>query len=313
MIWKDRCFLSLFITLVLIVIFGTIKPQSVDPLVANREASHWFWTNKVHNTEVYDIVLVGDSRLYRGVSPVAMQEVLGEKFRILNFGFSSGGINVGMINEAQSRLAENSRNKTIILSVTPYSLTLDSANNKHFLTELNRPKEEVLQRLTYSPWLRFFKPVTPSLLLERIRGKQKKPEIMYYEDFHSDGWVGSRTEPSDPNRALKSYVKTFKKYQVDSELVKEVCAEVGKLRDEGVNVFAFRPPVSYSMLELENKMSGFEQQHFIDLFQRNGGVWLDIPSEGYETYDGSHMFKESAERFSVELARQIKAIIGENN
>jgi len=313
MIWKDRCFFSLGVAVFLIVLFGSIKPQPIDPLVANKEKSNWFWSYKVHNKKTYDVVLVGDSRLYRGVSTSAMRSVLGDDFRIFNFGFSSGGINTQMIEAAQSRLADNSKNKTIIFSVTPYSLTMDSAQNKHYLNELIRPKEEVLQRLAYSPRWDFFKPVSPSLLRYSIRGRQKKPAIMYYEDFYPGGWVGSRTVPADPDRALNSYVKTFTKYQVNNKLVVNLCEQIKKLRIAGIKVYAFRPPVSESMLSLEDKMSGFNQQKFVDSFQQSGGTWIDIPSTGYNSYDGSHMFKESAIRFSTELAKRIKATIVTNN
>lgn len=309
MIWRDRCFRSLVLASILIFLFGSIKPEPVDPLVASREASNWFWTYKVHNKNVYDMVLIGDSRLYRGISPSAMQDVLGKDFRILNFGFSSGGINKRMIKEALNRLDVNSKRKTVVLAVTPFSLTTEAAKNEHFLKEFTRPKEDVIQRLAYSPWWDFFKPVTPSLVRDFLLGKQKAPPILYYQDFYSDGWVGSRTIPSDPDRAIKSYVKTFEKYQVDNNLINELCEQVRVLKARDINVFAFRPPVSNSMLALESKMSGFDQRRFVEQFHLNGGMWIDIHSSGYKTYDGSHMFKDSAIKYSTELARKVEKFL----
>jgi hypothetical protein len=52
-----------------------------------------FWSNKANADAIYDIILMGDSRIYRGLSPEEMATIL-EDYRILNFGFSAGGLNL---------------------------------------------------------------------------------------------------------------------------------------------------------------------------------------------------------------------------
>ena len=308
MIIRDRCFWSLILSLLLIGIFGAVKPMPLDPLVANRAVRNWFWANKVHNSMTYDLILLGDSRLYRGVSPAAMKDVLGQDYKILNFGFSSGGLNPRMYREADKRFVKDGSAKTVVMAVTPYSLTDDAAKNKHFLQEFTRPKEEVLQYLAYDPFWSFLSPVSPNMLRKKILGKERGPHVYYYEDFFPDGWVASYTVPKDQERALKSYTDTFSKYQVDLKLIEELCEQTQEWSQKGIMVFAFRPPVSKKMLELENELSGFDQSFFIEKFEACGGVWMNINPSDYETYDGSHLQRESAIMLSSEIAKKISDI-----
>lgn len=305
MIFRDRCFWSLILSLLLISVFGAVKPEPLDPLVASRDARNWFWANKVHNSKTYNLILLGDSRLYRGVSPAAMKDVLGQDYRILNFGFSSGGLNPRIFREAENRFAKDGSDKTVVMAVTPYSLTVDAAKNKHFLQEFTRPKEMVLQYLSYNSFLGFFNSVSPNMLRKKILGKERKPRIYYYQEFFPDGWVASYTVPKDEERALKSYTETFSKYQVDWKLINELCEQTQEWSQKGIMVFAFRPPVPEKMLALENELSGFNQHLFVEKFEKSGGVWVSIDHSDYETYDGSHLLRGSAVKLSHELAEKL--------
>ncbi|MDA3926279.1 MAG: hypothetical protein PF904_16410 [Kiritimatiellae bacterium] len=181
MVFRDRCFWSLILSLLLIGVFGVVKPEPLDPKVANRDVRNWFWANKVHNSMAYDLLLLGDSRLYRGVSPAVMKDVLGKDYQILNFGFSSGGLNSRMFREADKRFAKDGSGKTVVMAVTPYSLTVDAAKNEHFLQEFTRPKEQVLQFLAYNPFWSYLNSVSPNMLRKKILGKERNPQVYYYE------------------------------------------------------------------------------------------------------------------------------------
>ena len=71
-------------------------------------------------------------------------------------------------------------------------------------------------------------------------------------------------------------------------------------------VFGFRSPVTEKILSIENELSGLEEDVFLEQFESAGGIWLSVPPGPYYTYDGNHLDKESAIRYSVALAEQIK-------
>jgi hypothetical protein len=92
------------------------------------------------------------------------------------------------------------------------------------------------------------------------------------------------------------------------KLIDELCEQTQKWSQKGIMVLAFRPPVSEKMLELENELSGFDQRLFIEKFEECGGTWLNIKQSDYETYDGSHLNRDSAVKLSFEIARNIRNI-----
>ena len=75
----------------------------------------------------------------------------------------------------------------------------------------------------------------------------------------------------------------------------------------GIKVYAFRPPATEEMLEVENKYSGFDEATFVSFFEAAGGTWLEVEQTKYPSYDGSHLCPDGAIDFSHDLARLIKA------
>lgn len=302
----ERTFLVFILCFVMVGLWVLLRPPgSLDPLIQSKDDYNWFWTYKVHHKTKYDVILLGDSRLYRGVSPGAMEKYL-PNYSILNFGFSSGGLNGRIFKEASLRFNKNSRKKIVVLAVTPFSLTEESATNEHFITELDRPPSEVYQRIHLRPILKFFKSITPKQFKKSVIRKQKKPAVCYYQKFYPDGWVASDKVPADPNTALKSYRKTFEKGQVVKDIQNDLFQQTKKWVNSGVMVVAFRPPVAEKMLSLENELSGFEQAKFVSQFEHSGGKWIDIPiGEDYVSYDGSHLDSASAVHLSEILSLEI--------
>jgi hypothetical protein len=62
------------------------------------------------------------------------------------------------------------------------------------------------------------------------------------------------------------------------------------------------------MIELEAEFAQFEEAAFICKFENAGGTWLALDQTGYHTYDGSHLHREAAEKFSSDLAQKIQAL-----
>lgn len=291
----DRCIATVILSISIIFVVGIIKPQPIVPLAMDR-----FWVVKTHTNKKVDIVLMGDSRVYRGLSPQAMHSVL-PSYDIFNLGYSSGGLNPTMYEEAEQRLDKSSPNG-IILGITPHSLTFSAGENEQYLQEKERPFAEILQRRHLNPHLAFFAPITPVQITQLI----EPPSRIYYQEFHDDGWVASWTVSEDPSRALKSYRKTLQETEISEDLVKLLFKQTRKWKEKGIIVVGFRPPTTVEMEKLENTFTSFQEQNIAQKFEEAGGIWLSFPLERYHSYDGSHLHKESAIRLSRDLARAIK-------
>jgi hypothetical protein len=65
------------------------------------------------------------------------------------------------------------------------------------------------------------------------------------------------------------------------------------------------------MVDLEMRLSGFDEETFRQRFGSFGGVWIDVSKPSYHSYDHSHLDKESAQELSRVIAEAIKQSIGE--
>ena len=110
---------------------GTFKAWSLNQSnPALRPLSTQFWIHKVHTSERFDMIFVGDSRIYRGIAPSEIQKKM-PALSVFNFGFSSGGLNATLLDAAERKLLGSGR-KIIILGVSPNALTATSALNEEY-------------------------------------------------------------------------------------------------------------------------------------------------------------------------------------
>ncbi|MBT8180648.1 MAG: hypothetical protein KJO53_03570, partial [Eudoraea sp.] len=247
------------LSLVMIYIVGTTRPQPMSSVIDKEK----FWADKVHAKTKYNLIVAGDSRVYRGIAPRVISDEL-DGLKVLNFGFSSGGLNTEIFNEIEKRLARE--NKTIIvLGITPYSLTPRAQLNEHFKQEKERDRKEVFRRRFISPIIHFFDPIKPTDIIY-AKDEQKG----YYERFHKDGWVASLKIPIDSNAALKSYRKNFLENKVSKGVLHKLYKRVAEWKHEGFNIFAFRLPTTKAMLLLENEISGFNELDVIRNLKASG-------------------------------------------
>ena len=116
-------FLSLFL------LFGGYKLYYITfHADQNKTPDKFFWYKKTFAPNDQDILLVGDSRVYRGLSPAAMAAVL-KGSKILNFGYSSAGFEPFFLDAAVKKLSAKGK-RILVLGVTPHSLTAIAAQNK---------------------------------------------------------------------------------------------------------------------------------------------------------------------------------------
>ena len=298
---RNRVVLALVLGATLIGLIGLLRPDAMR--TASREK--WFWSWKTHSEKKYDIVFVGDSRTYRGISPESMAVGL-RGFRIFNFGYSSGSLSTLMLAEAEKRL-DVSGERIIVLGITPSSMTPRAARDEQYRQEKNRTTSEILENIYLAPFIKYFDPTTPIRFLEEIGSRKAR----FREAFYESGWIAAWKEPPGPPEPLSVYENIFTDNGISPSLVEDVLLQTGKWTREGIRVYAFRPPTSPAMVDLEMQLSGFDEGTFRQRFGSFGGVWIDVSKPGYHSYDHSHLDKESAEALSRVIAEAIKQSIGE--
>ncbi|RPJ22536.1 MAG: hypothetical protein EHM35_18135 [Planctomycetaceae bacterium] len=82
-------------------------------------------------------------------------------------------------------------------------------------------------------------------------------------------------------------------------------ASVSGWTGKGIRVYAFLVPSCREMVELEERDSGFNQDQFVQDFEKAGGTWIDMDPCRYDSFDGSHLGREAALQFSRDLAERI--------
>jgi len=293
--FNKKVILTLLLSLVVLVIITFVTNNKMDD--ENYKA---LFVHKVFTKQKYDIIIAGDSRIYRGISA----KILGDKLHLsaLNLGFSSGGHSKLLFDLIDKHLNNNSPNKTIILGITPASLTDRAAENGHIKRVLNRKKEEVLEYEYLFPIKLFFAPTTPYQIKKKLR---HKPSNDYRQEFHiNDGWIASWYDSPIPYRALKSYKDKFTKMKTEEEVIQSLYKKISEWRSEGIEVYGFFVPSSKNMNELEKVVAEFNSNAFLKGFLNAGGSWVNIENQ-YSSFDGSHLGKESATRLSKEIANKL--------
>jgi len=297
---KERIILFLLLFSVFIVVCRIFIPDSDEYRVIENNS---FWKKKTFDRKKYEVVICGDSRVYRGISPNEMKSVF-ENLSILNFGYGSAGYNDVMFHEINKKVNWDAEIKIIILGITPVSLTKNGALNHHLNYELQTKREEIIELLYFKKLMQFFVPTTFEQIFWRIKGKKYK--VTKHQEYIDDGWVATFEEYPDTSSALKSYSTYFINNQVVNENVDNLVHEVKKWTSKNAFVFAFRPPTTYSMAELEDSVSGFKEEEIRRKLEFAGARWLIFNLKDYFCFDGSHLQKESAIRFSNDLAIKIR-------
>lgn len=300
--YSYKIFLSLSLSIVGILLFGVCKPKQNRSIFEEDK----FWTNKTYNKQKFNIVIGGDSRTYRGLNPAKLNEGLADSsLSIINMGYSFGGFSQEMLNLMEEKLKKKPANRIILLGITPLSLTAKSCSNKHLQSLKQLSATDVYLKTNIIPrYFTLLEPISVSNLFQAI----VKPKVEYYDDLKENGWDGSYCYPQCIAPTLESYKLIFTNNQVNLKTIDTLQRQIKKWKTMGIKTYAFRPPSSKDMEEIENEKSGFNESFTRKKIEDAGGIWLDIPDRlGYQSYDGSHLPAEEANRFSFELGKLMKS------
>lgn len=295
------------ILLILPISFGIIlalkyflpEPQE------NTAAKDHFWTKKTHGRKKFNILIIGDSRTYRGISANKISNETNG-LSAINLGYSSTGLDSVYLDFAESRLTSKGE-RVIVIGVTPYSLTPEAARNYHYNSLASLDKSDIFRNLYLNSFLKFADPYRPNEIRDILAGRTgKKGYFMVYEP---DGWVRSYKIPSNPNEALASYVKNFENNKVSFISADYFLRRVKQWCDQGIIVIGYRVPSTDAMVALEDSISGFDPAYISNSFIKAGGIWLEYDNNEFESYDGSHLHFKSAEKLSGLLGQEINRVI----
>lgn len=254
----------------------------------------------------YNVVLMGDSRVYRGLSPEIIESHLPD-LKVLNFGYSNGGLNPTMFDAAEKKLAQNDKAKIIVLGISANAITDFTAANKQYQQELNRPREEIFERIYFNPLQYWFSATSPEKLKKHF---SKVEETSYYRNtYFMNGYVESDKFPQDSMEAVAYYINDYTNYKVTPEKLDALFQQVKKWTSTGIRVVGFVPPISQPMRNLEDSLGFFNETTIKAGFERASGNWIDIESTQYKTYDGSHLTIESAQKISHIIGKEVEKLV----
>jgi hypothetical protein len=214
-----------------------------------------------------------------------------------------------MLTAAYEKLDHNSPSRTLLIGLAPHTLTPRAAMDEHYLQEKSRKKEEIIDARYFGAIKQLFITTTIyDLYLDIVKSfkKEKKVEDIYYQEFQSNGWVASWKTYDDPENALASYRSGFIGNQVSDSIFKGFLSYVKKWVAEGIKVYAYRPPTTIKMVQVEDSLSGFNEVKIRSAFEQAGGIWINVENGIYRSYDGSHLHKDAAIRLSKDLADYIR-------
>jgi hypothetical protein len=287
---------------VTVVMFILLKIWLPAP-AKNTELVNNFWLTKTHGNAQFNFVVGGDSRVYRGVSVDAIEKAVGADLHGHNLGYSSAGFSTEYMNFLTSRLSPKGQ-RFMVLGITPHSFTMDAAANSHYHQFYDIPKLEIYKGLYLSGVLKHFAPYRMSEIRDYVKNKPKTD--YYFEDFTNQGWVRSDKRPEDMLVALQIYRDIFTKYQIKDSLVTNFFKVLEGLKKESIQVIAYRPPTFDAMVELEDSLSGFNEDYVRAEMERRGCIWIDFQNKDFKTYDGSHLHYDSAEKLGRLIGEEMK-------
>ena len=297
---KERALIALVTMATLSITWGLARNNDVTGVNPYK-----FWVEKTQWQNIANVVIAGDSRTYRGVSPAILESYLSD-LKALNYGFASAGYSEDYLNAIENVLSDTDKQKIIILCITPHSLTSSAASDNEFIEYYQKSDKDKFLLKTFGSFYGFFKPMTfeRGQVTNLLNSGLKKTH--YYEDYKINGWVASSKKPENPNEALEIYSRVFKKSgAVSTEIINGLIKRVEKWHEVGISVYGLRLPTSSEMVYLENKLTHFNEKNFIDKFENAGGIWLTLTQNKYHSYDGSHLRVDAAIQLSEDIARCI--------
>ena len=262
-----------------------------------------FWAHKVTADSIFDIVAVGDSRVYRGIDPKEIEaqyfKLNGSKIEAFNFGFSSAGLDPYIL-EQSCRLLNSKGKRILIIGISPNSFIESSQENGHLRKVESQNAKDLWIKKNIYPELYALRRYAIS---DFVKYKHKE---FYLEKFNlNSGFVGSSKLPYDSTAAINQYSKQLKANKIDTSAVRVFLETLQKLKSEGIRVVAIRIPTTERMRVLEDKLTDNFCYKLFNIIEAEGIECIKVHDSNIHSYDASHLDEKSAKLLSLKIANLI--------
>lgn len=296
---RERTALTLISATIVGLLLGFLRDDRHKGLLPNM-----FQVMKTDWRECSDIVLAGDSRMRTAVSPSEMRSILSDRV-ILNYAFGHAGFYGKYLSAIERILDSASSHKTIILGITPLSLTKGSVRNNVFLDYTNKPESQKRMIRYCGRLLHFFRPYSPVDVMSIMKRSATCGEN--FEEYASDGWLAFHSE-ARKEFVPGIYANVFdprRSGPVSPDIIDGLIRAVNNWGKNSIAVYGFRPPTSPEMISFEDDRAQFDERNFVSRFEEAGGTWLEFGPAAFAMVDCSHLCADSALEFSRLLAGKI--------
>ncbi|MFK7797789.1 MAG: hypothetical protein AB8E82_10080 [Aureispira sp.] len=299
--YQQRLFWAAGCTIIAVLLGGWLLPKQP----ASSMGGDWFWSNKVRPSRQFEVVAVGDSRIYRGFSPndFAATYAPDRAVTVFNFGFSSAGLDTAFLVAAAKLVDTTAPLPVILVGITTSSLADENAANQHFWQEDQRSTLSIWQRKYINPQLTFFDPTSPNTLLNHWQGARQG----YYQQHYANGWIASDKEPHNLWESYEHVKRTYPHVAFSLGLRWRLLQQIAAWQAQGIQVVAFRPPAAPHLEAVEMLPEYYPEEAIKAQIQAVGGIWIDLPNtQQYQTYDGNHLIEASARQWSADIGQALR-------
>ena len=270
-------------------------------------------------------LILGISRAHDGISPEIIEQEFSNSIQkpMLNFAIEKTQTSYGAVylNAIKHKIDTTSNNGLFILSVTPGNFLISNKIKDTANIEIDKNTiMSKLSRFNSQPNFDYIRKCYDGSLYRGLL----KPQKMYI-NIHPNGWlefkskkISKEKREANKKRWMEQTNNSYQhilKHQKKSEYRLQMFENTIEYLKNYGTVVVTRMPIDPDFLVLENDFwSNFNER--IDTISKKHKVsYLDFSTTGelYNSYDGSHLYGDSAKRFTKTLCDSIKKYQETNN
>jgi len=280
-------------SITLICLLSLLIPDNVSPKTAYDK----FWSQKFSNSTCYNIILAGDSRVYRGLQPAAFDNILSP-LTTFNLGYSSAGFSDRLFEQIDKHLLATGK-RYVVLGISPHTLTAKGINNEQLEGLIHTPDFDHWKNIYLSQFKNYTEPKDLNIIFNPLLDQKE-------EFYHENGYVETHIHDSlYTEYAIGIYKKAFADNVFLPSAFSSLINKIQQWQKDDVIVVAYRPPSCAKMVALEDELSGFDEAFIRKKLNEIGVTWIDFNVDNFSSYDASHLDQESVLKVSEVIANRI--------